>query len=376
MNAQSYKLALVHEWLSIVAGSEKVVGELLALYPNADLFTLVDFFDNDARKLLHDKRAQTSFIQNLPFAKTSFRSYLPLMPLAIEQFDVSKYDVVISSHHAVAKGVLTHQNQLHICYCHSPMRYAWDFYHEYLREAKLDKGLRGAIAKLMLHYLRLWDVASANRVDVFVANSHYIARRIKRVYNREATVIYPPVEVEKFDFKPNKDNYYLAVARFVPYKKVDVIVEAFSRMPDKKLVLIGEGDKSVLKHATRNIEVIGFQPFESLKTYLASAKAFVYAAEEDFGITIVEAQASGTPVIAFGKGGATETVLNGKTGVLFPEQTAERLIEAVKIFEQTDFDHAAIRNHAERFDRAIFAEKIKTFIDEHYRAFLQEPVAR
>lgn len=219
MNAQSYKLALVHEWLSIVAGSEKVVGELLALYPNADLFTLVDFFDNDARKLLHDKRAQTSFIQNLPFAKTSFRSYLPLMPLAIEQFDVSKYDVVISSHHAVAKGVLTHQNQLHICYCHSPMRYAWDFYHEYLREAKLDKGLRGAIAKLMLHYLRLWDVASANRVDVFVANSHYIARRIKRVYNREATVIYPPVEVEKFDFKPNKDNYYLAVARFVPYKK-------------------------------------------------------------------------------------------------------------------------------------------------------------
>ncbi len=376
MNAQSYKLALVHEWLSIVAGSEKVVGELLALYPNADLFTLVDFFDDDARKLLHGKRAQTSFIQNLPFAKTSFRSYLPLMPLAIEQFDVSKYDVVISSHHAVAKGVLTHQNQLHICYCHSPMRYAWDFYHEYLREAKLDKGLRGAIAKLMLHYLRMWDVASANRVDAFVANSHYIARRIKRVYNREATVIYPPVDVEKFDFKPNKDNYYLAVARFVPYKKVDVIVEAFSRMPDKKLVLIGEGDKSVLKHATRNIEVIGFQPFESLKTYLASAKAFVYAAEEDFGITIVEAQASGTPVIAFGKGGATETVLNGKTGVLFPEQTAERLIDAVKTFEQTDFDHAAIRNHAERFDRTIFAEKIKMFIDEHYRAFLQEPIAR
>ncbi len=376
MNAQSYKLALVHEWLSIVAGSEKVVGELLALYPNADLFTLVDFFDDDARKLLHGKRAQTSFIQNLPFAKTSFRSYLPLMPLAIEQFDVSKYDVVISSHHAVAKGVLTHQNQLHICYCHSPMRYAWDFYHEYLREAKLDKGLRGAIAKLMLHYLRMWDVASANRVDAFVANSHYIARRIKRVYNREATVIYPPVDVEKFDFKPNKDNYYLAVARFVPYKKVDVIVEAFSRMPDKKLVLIGEGDKSVLKHATRNIEVIGFQPFESLKTYLASAKAFVYAAEEDFGITIVEAQASGTPVIAFGKGGATETVLNGKTGVLFPEQTAESLIDAVKTFEQTDFDHAAIRNHAERFDRTIFAEKIKMFIDEHYRAFLQEPIAR
>lgn len=376
MNAQSYKLALVHEWLSIIAGSEKVVGELLALYPNADLFTLVDFFTDEDRKLLHGKHAQTSFIQNLPFAKTAFRSYLPLMPLAIEQFDVSKYDVVISSHHAVAKGVLTHQNQLHICYCHSPMRYAWDFYHEYLREAKLNKGVRGMIAKLMLHYLRIWDVASANRVDAFIANSHYIARRIKRIYNREATVIYPPVDVQKFECKSQKDEYYLAVARFVPYKKVDVIVEAFSRMPEKKLVLIGEGDKSVLKHATRNIEVIGFQPFESLKTYLSSAKAFVYAAEEDFGITIVEAQACGTPVIAFGKGGATETVIDGITGVLFQQQTAESLIEAVKTFEQTDFDHTAIRKHAERFDRAIFAEKIKMFIDEHYRAFLQEPIAR
>ncbi|MFQ3597874.1 MAG: glycosyltransferase family 4 protein [Chloroherpetonaceae bacterium] len=370
-NAPPYRLAIVHEWLSIIAGSEKVVGELLALYPDADLFTLVDFFDDEARTLVHGKRAQTSFIQRLPFAKKSFRSYLPFMPLAIEQFDVSKYDVVISSHHAVAKGVLTHQNQLHICYCHSPMRYAWDFYHEYLREAKLDKGLRGMIAKMLLHYLRMWDVSSANRVDAFVANSHYIARRIKRIYNRDATVIYPPVDVEKFECNAQKDDYYLAVARFVPYKKVDVIVEAFSRMPDKKLVLIGEGDKAILKHATRNIEVIGFQPFESLKTYLASAKAFVYAAEEDFGITIVEAQASGTPVIAFGKGGATETVIDGKTGILFQQQTAESLIEAIKKFEQMNFDARAIRKNAERFDRTAFAEHIKTFIDEKYHDFLQ-----
>lgn len=373
MNAdvQSYSLALVHEWLSIIAGSEKVVGELLAIYPDADLFTLVDFFDDEARKLIHGKRAQTSFIQHLPFSKTSFRSYLSFMPLAVEQFDVSKYDVVISSHHAVAKGVLTHQNQLHICYCHSPMRYAWDFYHEYLREAKLDKGLRGMIAKMLLHYLRIWDVASANRVDAFVANSHYIARRIKRVYNREATVIYPPVDVEKFECKSNKDEYYLAVARFVPYKKVDVIVEAFARMPDKKLVLIGEGDKTILKNATRNIEVIGFQAFESLKAHLASAKAFVYAAEEDFGITIVEAQSCGTPVIAFGKGGAAETVIDGKTGILFFKQTAESLMEAIKEFEQTAFDAVAIRKNAERFNRTVFAENMKTFIDEKYRIFLQ-----
>lgn len=376
MNAQSYKLALVHEWLSIIAGSEKVVGELLALYPNADLFTLVDFFNDDERALVHGKRAKTSFIQKLPFAKTAFRSYLPLMPLAIEQFDLSQYDVVISSHHAVAKGALTHQNQLHVCYCHSPMRYAWDFYHEYLREAKLDKGLKGLIAKAMLHYLRLWDVASVNRVDAFIANSHYIARRVKRIYNRDASVIYPPVDVEKFSLREKKDSFYLAVARFVPYKKVDVIVEAFSRMPDKKLVLIGEGDKSILKNATRNIEVIGFQPFESLKSYLESAKAFVYAAEEDFGITIVEAQACGTPVIAFGKGGASETVVDGKTGVLFERQTAESLIQAVKEFETMELDCAEIRRNAERFSRAIFAESIKTFIDEKYSDFLEATCAR
>ncbi len=376
MNAQSYKLALVHEWLSIIAGSEKVVGELLALYPNADLFTLVDFFNDDERALVHGKRAKTSFIQKLPFAKTSFRSYLPLMPLAIEQFDLSQYDVVISSHHAVAKGVLTHQNQLHICYCHSPMRYAWDFYHEYLREAKLDKGLKGLIAKAMLHYLRLWDVSSVNRVDAFIANSHYIARRVKRIYNRDASVIYPPVDVEKFSLREKKDSFYLAVARFVPYKKVDVIIEAFSQMPDKKLVLIGEGDKSILKNATRNIEVIGFQPFESLKSYLESAKAFVYAAEEDFGITIVEAQACGTPVIAFGKGGASETVIDGKTGVLFERQTAQSLIQAVKEFETMELDCAEIRRNAERFSRAIFAESIKTFIDEKYSDFLEATCAR
>ena len=375
-NTSSYRLAIVHEWLSIIAGSEKVVGELLALYPNADLFTLVDFFNDEERKLVHGKRAQTSFIQHLPFAKKSFRSYLPLMPLAIEQFDVSKYDVVISSHHAVAKGVLTHQNQLHLCYCHSPMRYAWDFYHEYLREAKLDKGLKGAIAKLMLHYLRVWDVATANRVDAFIANSHYIARRIKRIYNREATVIYPPVDVEQFSLSAKKQEYYLAVARFVPYKKVDVILNAFSKMPDKKLVLIGEGDKSLLKQAPRNVEVLGFQPFESLKHYLANAKAFVYAAEEDFGITIVEAQACGTPVIAFGKGGATETVIDKQTGLLFHEQTPESLINAINTFEQMEFDYAHIRRNAERFSRTVFAENIKAFIDENYQAFVQTAFSR
>lgn len=370
------KIAIVHEWFSIVAGSEKVVSELLALYPRADLFALVDFFGDEERKILRGKRARASFIQRLPFAKTSFRAYLPLMPLAVEQFDVSAYDVVISSHHAVAKGALTHQNQLHVCYCHSPMRYAWDFYHEYLREAKLDKGLKGLMAKAALHYLRMWDVASANRVDEFVANSHYIARRVKRVYNREATVIYPPVDVDKFELVARKDDYYLAVARFVPYKKVDVILEAFARMPDKKLVLIGDGDRSVLKRATRNVEAIGFQPFDALKRHLAAAKAFVYAAEEDFGITLVEAQACGTPVIAFGKGGASETVLDGETGVLFDAQTPESLVRAIERFERMEFDCANIRRNAERFDRAIFAEKMKAFIDEKYRAFLQTACAR
>jgi glycosyltransferase involved in cell wall biosynthesis len=376
--SQSIKTAVVHEWLSIIAGSERVVEQILTLYPDADIFTLVDFFNEHERKIILGKRPQTSFIQNLPFSRRSFRKYLPLMPLAVEQFDVSSYDVVISSHHAVAKGVLTHQNQLHICYCHSPMRYAWDFYHDYLRSAGLQHGLKGWFAKFALHYLRMWDVASVNRVDTFIANSHYIANRIKHLYNRNSEVIYPPVNTQYFTLQSQKDSFYLTAGRFVPYKKISLIVEAFSKMPDKKLVVIGNGDEmaSIKSRASRNIEFLDFQPLESLKKYMQSAKAFIYAAEEDFGISIVEAQSCGTPVVAFGKGGASETVIDNKTGVLFYEQNVESLINAVNKLSTLDTlsSPESIRQHAEMFSNVIFQRKIKNFIDKQYEEFKDKKV--
>ncbi|MGA0559393.1 glycosyltransferase family 4 protein [Larkinella sp. VNQ87] len=360
------KIALVHEWLVTFAGSESVVEQMLALYPQSDLFTLVDYLPDAQRPLVQGKRATTSFIQKLPWAKSKYRSYLPLMPLAVEQFDLSAYDVILSSSHAVAKGVLTGPNQLHICYCHSPMRYAWDLYHQYLNESGLKTGLSGAVAKLILHYIRLWDYQSAQRVDYFVANSRYIARRIRKVYGRDAHVIYPPVDTELFTLDARKDNYYLTASRMVPYKKINLIVEAFAAMPDKRLVVVGDGpdfDK-IKRLATPNIELVGFQPNNSLTLYMQKAKAFIFAAEEDFGITPVEAQACGTPVLAFGKGGVRESVIDQKTGLFFNRQEVTSLRECVRRFEQNadQFDPVLIRQHAEGFSRANFQQAFEQFV--------------
>jgi len=232
------------------------------------------------------------------------------MPLAIEQLDVSKHDIILSSSHAVAKGVLTGPDQLHISYVHSPIRYAWDLQHQYLREAGLNKGLKAQAARWLLHKIRMWDYRTANGVDHFVANSQFIARRIKKVYGRTADVIYPPVDVDRFTLNENKDNYYFTASRMVPYKRIDLIVEAFSQMPDRKLVVIGDGSEmsKIKSKATKNVEILGYQPNHVMQEHMQKAKAFVFAAEEDFGITPVEAQACGTPVIAFGKGGSLETV--------------------------------------------------------------------
>lgn len=342
--------------------------ELLKLYPNADLFALIDFLPDGLRKHLLHKKAKTTFIQKLPFAKKYYRNYLALMPLAIEQLDLSSYDIVLSSSHAVAKGVLTHSNQTHICYCHSPIRYAWDLYHHYLKESGLKKGLKGVFAKVILHYIRIWDYTTVNRVDHFIANSTYIARRIKKVYNRESTVIHPPVDVENFILATLKEDFYVTASRFVPYKKLDLIIETFAQMPNKKLVIIGDGpDYEKLKSfTTPNILLMGYQPFDVLKDHLQRAKAFVFAAEEDFGILPVEAQACGTPVIAFGKGGALETVLDGVTGILYKQQTVASLSEAIREFESrsADFDPIRIRQHAELFNKEIFRDKIKSFVTD------------
>lgn len=368
------KIAVIHDWLVTYAGAERALEQILMLYPDADLFSLVDFLPQSQRAFILHKKAATSFIQKMPFARKRYRSYLPLMPLAIEQFDLSAYDLVISSSYAVAKGVLTHARQVHVCYCYSPMRYAWDLHHQYLRESGLNRGIKGFIAQMVLHYMRIWDYTAANRVDHYLAISQYVAGRIKKIYNREATVIYPPVDVDTFVPHEGGKEYYLTASRMVPYKKIDLIVEAFSGMPDKKLVVIGEGPdlQKVRSKAGGNIELIGYQTVPVMMDYMQKAKAFVYAADEDFGIVTVEAQACGTPVIAFGKGGSLETVIPlgnaehaAPTGIFFSEQTVVSLQNAVCIFEKNRdvFDGKRIRENALRFNEKRFKREFKDFID-------------
>ena len=361
------KVALIQDWLTVIGGSEYVFKEIASLYPDADIYTLVARDETIKSLGLENHKVTTSFIQNLPFAKTKYRNYLPLFPLAVEQFDLSSYDLIISSSHAVAKGVLTHAGQVHVCYCHSPMRYAWDLYHQYIKESGLNSGIKGFFAKVVLHRIRQWDIASTNRVDYFISNSNYIGRRIKKVYNRDSVTIYPNVAVQNFEVSLEREDFYFTCSRMVPYKKIDVIVEAFNQMPDKKLIVIGDGPdfKKIKKIAGDNIILMGYQPFEILKQHLSKAKAFVFAAEEDFGIIPVEAQACGTPVIAYGKGGVTETVIQNKTGVYFNKQSPASIVEAVNLFEKNSekYDHAEIAKHASRFSTQRFKTEIFNYLE-------------
>jgi glycosyltransferase involved in cell wall biosynthesis len=363
-------VALVHEWLVTRAGSEQVVEALLAEYPQADLFSLVEFLPEALRSMIHHKPVTTSFIQHLPFARSQFRQYLLLMPLAIEQLDVTDYDIVISSSHAVAKGILTRADQLHISYVHTPVRYAWDLHHHYLKG--VGQGLKAIAVRATLHYLRLWDVATANRVDHFVANSRYVARRIWKTYRRPATVIYPPVNVERFRPARQRDDFYLTVSRFVPYKRVDLIVAAFARL-GLPLVVIGDGSdrEQIQSLLTPNITWLGHQPDAVVTDYMERCKAFVFAAEEDFGITPVEAQAAGAPVIAYGKGGVTETIIPGKTGHFFPEQTVESLIEAITHHEAQPLptDPDWLHHHAQQFSIQRFRQEFSVLIDQNWAKF-------
>lgn len=306
------------------------------------------------------------------------------MPLAIEQLDVSCHDVVISSSHAVAKGVLTGPDQLHISYVHSPIRYAWDLQHQYLRETGLDKGVKGALARLLLHKIRNWDYRTANSVDHYIANSQFIARRIKKIYGREADVIYPPVDVEHFTLQMDKEDYYFTASRLVPYKRIDLIVEAFSTMPDKKLVVIGDGSEmaKIKSKAANNIEILGYQSDAIMLQYMKNAKAFVFAAEEDFGITPVEAQACGTPVIAFGKGGSLETVrpfgVQKPTGLFFNEQTLLSVVDAISEFEMISdkINPIDCRNNALNFSREVFKNKIEKYVEDKWFEFKNKKAIR
>ncbi|MEO0144916.1 MAG: glycosyltransferase [candidate division WOR-3 bacterium] len=357
------KIALLHDWIIDVAGSEKVFKEICDIFKSADIYTIVYKQESLKELGIENRKIYSSIVQNFPFSKKFYRNYFFIYPIIVEQFDLSKYDLIISSSHSFIKGVLKHSNQIHICYCHTPIRYAWDLYFEYIKHLNfLFKGL----SIYFLHKIRTWDYISSQRIDYFIANSNYVAQRIKKIYNKPAYVIYPPVEVEKFEVESKKDNYYLTAGRFVPYKKIDVIVRAFSRMKDKKLIVIGDGPdfKKVKELASNNVELLGYQNFENLKNYLKKAKAFIYMADEDFGILPVEAQACGTPVIAYKKGGVLETVIENKTGIFFDEQSEESLINAIERFEKMEnvFDVYEIRKNAEKFSKEEFRNKFIMFL--------------
>lgn len=365
------KVAFIHDWLVTYAGAERVLERMLALYPEADIYSTVNFVPPEQRAFLGQHRIHTSFIQRLPKAATQYRQYLPLMPLAVEQFDLSGYDLIVSSSHAVAKGVLTGPRQLHVCMCYSPIRYAWDLQHQYLRESNLTHGAKSALARAALHYVRLWDVRTAPGVDVFIGISDFIADRIWKVYRRRSVVIYPPVDTAAFTPAEQREGFYLTASRMVPYKRLDLIAEAFSRMPDKRLVIIGDGPEmpKVRAAAGPNVQVMGYQPFDVMRDHMRRARAFVFAAEEDFGIAPIEAQACGTPVIAYGRGAALETIIDGQTGVFFGEHTPRSLMDAVFRFEDGPaMSPQTCRANALRFAPERFDQEFSHLIESAWAA--------
>jgi len=375
----SMKIVFIHDWLISIAGAEKVLEQMLKCYPAADIFCVVDFLSKPERdSIVGEKNVKTSFIQHLPFSKKLYRNYLPLMPLAVEQFDVSKYDLVISSSHAVAKGVLTGPDQLHICMCYSPMRYAWDLQHQYLNQVDIKFSPKSYFVRWLLHRLRIWDLRTVNGVDFFISISRYISRRIKKVYARSSEIIYPPVDINAFTLCNDKDDYYVTSSRLVPYKRVDLIVSAFTQMPNKRLKVIGNGPelKRIKKLASgfENIELLGFQERPRLIASLQKAKGYIFAAEEDFGIAPVEAMACGTPVVAYGKGGVRDTVVDGVTGVFVNEQTEQSLIEAISLFESSTFDSVLISNYAKKFSEESFRHAFKDYIEQKVHAFEQSGI--
>ncbi len=375
----SPRVAIVHDWLPLIAGAERVLEQIVQLYPGADIYTLFDFLNDEQRSIFGESKITASYLNKLPKVEKYYRKLLPLCPQAIEDFDLSGYDLIISSSYAVAKGVITGPDQVHVSYVHSPARYAWDLTHQYLRQSNMDRGAKGYLTKSLLHKFRQWDCRTANGVDQFIANSEYIARRIQKTYRRDAEVIYPPVNVEGFTFSDKKEDFYLTASRMVPYKRLDLIARAFAAMPDKKLVIIGDGpEMPKVQEAAKgrsNITIMGYQETDVLRDHMQRARAFVFAAEEDFGIVPVEAQACGTPVIAYGAGGALETVIDYRTdaqhatGTFFDTQTPEALCEAVKRFDEVheQVTPAACRENAEGFSQAIFQQKMRDVIERATR---------
>lgn len=379
------RVAIVHDWCVTYGGAERVLERIIDMFPSADVFSLIDKVPIEQRNFLRGKTPQTSFLQKIPGIERHYRKLLALMPHAIEQFDLAKYDLIISSHYSVAKGVITAPRQKHVCYCHSPMRYAWDMQHSALADSGLNRGLKGMLARWQLHHIRQWDERTANNVDLFVANSKFVADRIWRCYRRESIVIAPPVDVGAFAFNATKGDYYLSVGRIVPYKKIDILVDAFREMPDKRLIVVGDGPQldALRSAAPANVSFLGRQPFSEMRDLVAGARALLFPAYEDFGIVPLEAQATGTPVIAFGSGGSLETVVpvvdpadasldtpmatSKPTGLYFYEQSSAAVRAAVVKFEQLPEGlllAANCREHALAFNCDRFDVQFREAIDQ------------
>lgn len=366
------KIALVHDWLPFMGGAERVLTNFFELYPEAPIYTTICNRSKINGPLLQ-ANIITSNLQKKNKEIKNHRKLFPFMMTAIESFNLNEYDVVLSDSSSVAKGAITPPDTMHICYCHSPMRYAWEFSHEYAGKMAGKGGIKAKLLSYFLTGVRLWDNTSSDRVDYFIANSHNVAKRIWKHYRRESIVIHPPVRCNLFNISDVDEDYFLIVSRLQEYKKIDLAIEAFNKL-GLPLVIIGDGpDRQKLENmAKSNIKFLGRESDEVIKEHYAKCRAFLFTGEEDFGITPLEAMASGRPVIAYRKGGALETVVEDKTGVFFDNQSCEELIKAIKKFENMIFDKKKIRKHAECFDEEIFKKKIKKFIDEKYKEFRQE----
>jgi glycosyltransferase involved in cell wall biosynthesis len=359
------KLAVIYEWLNVYGGSERLLAEILGMYPQAQVHAMIHNKANLVGTPLEGRSVKTSFLQRIPRVEDLYRGLLPIMPLAVERMDLREYDVVLSISHAVAHGVKTHKNQIHISYVCTPMRYAWHLRDDYLHLHHLDKPILGSAARLTLSLLRRWDRFSAARADSLLAISQWTAGKIQQAWGRDSQVIYPPVDVERFLPAKQRDDFYIHVSRLVPYKMTAEIIKAFNALK-LPLIVIGDGPEMprLQKLAKENVKLLGYQPDEAVTDLLNRAKAFVYMATEDFGIAMVEAQAAGCPVIAYGKGGAAEIVRDGETGVLFHEQTAEGLVDTVRRFEGVELNSKAARENAARFSRGRFREEFSTYFEE------------
>jgi len=363
---KSKKVAIVHDWLLVDGGAEVVLKHLLQLFPKADIYTMLDKLPSQNRAFLKNHKIYTSVLQKYDLIAKNHKYFTPCMPYLIEQFDLSSYDLVISSSHFVAKGVITHPDQLHVAYIYSPMRYAWDLYYEYDRIGALGSGLKKFFMKRWLHKMRIWDFVSGARPDYLISDSKFIEKRIQKTWRRDSTVIYPPVEVKDAIYSEDKEDYYVTLSRLVEYKRVDIIVESFNDMSDKKLIVIGEGrSKEKLElMANENISFTGYLSKKEAMKIVSKAKGFIFMPKEDFGIVPIEAQACGTPVVAYGGGGALETVLVGKTGLFVNEQNKESLKEAIREFENQEFLSSDCRKFADKFSPEVFNEKITNFIEK------------